>query len=251
MERAAWPADTAAALRSQLNQMAAASQVLEHSTGDEKGRTYLAILNQSICRMLRIVNRMELEDRLSGGASALSLQYTDLSPLLEDLNARLSGILADIKISFVLHCPDHLYAAVDGELLRQMLLELVSLLALACTRLTLTVSTREGRLCFTLSDSGPGPADGRSALPAALESQEEQSSLALARRIAELHGGVLMLSPTGDQSLSVTVSIPHSRRKELQLNSAGTSWRSGGFDSVLVALSQLLPARSYLPENLG
>lgn len=251
MDRASWSDGTAAALRSQLNQMAAASQVLEHSTSDEKGRAYLAILNQSICRMLRIVSRLELEDRLSGGASALSLQYADLSLLLEDLGARLDGILTDIGISFTLRCPEHLYAAADGELLRQMLLELVSLLALACTELTLTVSAGEGRICFTLSDTGPGKADGRPALPAALEAREEQSSLDLARRIAELHGGVLMLSPAGNQSLSATVSIPHSRDKALRLNSAGAPWRSGGFDSALVTLSQLLPARSYLPENLG
>ena len=62
---AADTAKTAAALRSQLNQMAAASQVLERSTENEKGRAYLAIMNQSICRMLRIVGRMELGHRLT------------------------------------------------------------------------------------------------------------------------------------------------------------------------------------------
>ena len=62
---AADTAKTAAALRSQLNQMAAASQVLERSTAGEKERTYLAVINQSICRMLRIVGRMELGHRLT------------------------------------------------------------------------------------------------------------------------------------------------------------------------------------------
>jgi hypothetical protein len=28
-------------------------------------------------------------------------------------------------------------------------------------------------------------------------------------------------------------------------------WNGGGFDPALVALSELLPANSFLPENLG
>ena len=50
-------ARTAAALRMQFAQMTAASQMLEQSAKDEKSRGYLAALNQSICRMLRIVAR--------------------------------------------------------------------------------------------------------------------------------------------------------------------------------------------------
>ena len=57
-------ARTAAELRIQLAQMTAASQMLERNAWDEKGRGYLLALNQSICRMLRIVGRLELCERL-------------------------------------------------------------------------------------------------------------------------------------------------------------------------------------------
>ena len=50
-------AHTAAALRSQLNQIAAASQMLEMSA-EGRSRSYLAVINQGICRMLRIVGRI-------------------------------------------------------------------------------------------------------------------------------------------------------------------------------------------------
>ena len=53
-------ARTAAQLRIQLAQMTAASQLLERCAWDEKSKGYLAALNQGICRMLRIVGRMEL-----------------------------------------------------------------------------------------------------------------------------------------------------------------------------------------------
>ena len=57
-------ARTAAELRLQLAQMTAASQLLERTARDEKSRGYLAAMNQSICRMLRVVGRLELSARL-------------------------------------------------------------------------------------------------------------------------------------------------------------------------------------------
>lgn len=248
---AADTAKTAAALRSQLNQMAAASQVLERNTADEKGRSYLAVINQSICRMLRIVGRMELSHRLTGGEVQLSPRQLDLSLWLQNLSSRLSGVLADIGITFTLDAPPFLPAYADGELLQQMLLELISNLALAATGITLTVTRKDGGIQFTLTDDGPGKAEGRPVLPAVLEEDEEKASLDLARSIAELHGGTLVVSADAKLALSMAVSIPLEKAPVDQLESLGAPWYSGGFDAVLVSMSELLPARSFLPENLG
>ena len=57
-------ARTAAELRMQLAQITAASQLLERTARDEKSRSYLAAMNQGICRMLRIVGRLEITGRL-------------------------------------------------------------------------------------------------------------------------------------------------------------------------------------------
>jgi signal transduction histidine kinase len=255
MEREKMAADntkTAAALRSQLNQMAAASQVLERNTRDEKGRAYLAVINQSICRMLRIVGRMELSARLSADSpSSFSPRPMELSQQLEFLSQRLSGVLSDIGISFTFHCPDFLQTEADAPLLRQMLLELVSNLALVSTELSLSVTVSEGKLLLSLHGNAPGDANGRPVLPSVLESDEEQASIDLARRIAELHGGSLMISPAEDGSLLMTISIPHRKGTSLHLETPSAPWRFGGFDPVLVSMSQLLPSRSFLPENLG
>lgn len=245
------PVKTAADLRSQLNQMAAASQILEQSAASEKARSYLSVMNQSICRMLRIVGRMELSHRLSSDSLSLSPKYQDLAPALEAFCDRIQGVLGDIGITFSLTCPVMLPVSADFELVQQMLLELVSHLALAGTEITLTVTQKDKQVCFTLSDRGPGSADGRPALPSVLEEQEEQSSLELARQLAALHGGTLVISSGPNQSLSAAVSIPAGEPTPGTLESPRSSWRSGGFDSVLVGLSALLPARSFLPENLG
>ena len=248
---AADTAKTAAALRSQLNQMAAASQVLERNTTDEKGRSYLAVINQSICRMLRIVGRMELSHRLADEKVQLNPRHIDLALRLEYLSNRLSGVLADIGVTFTLNAPGYLPVCADGELLQQMLLELISNMALAAAHITLTVTQKDSAVHFTLSDNGPGEAKDRPALPSVLEEDEEKASLELARSIAALHGGTVVVSTDADLALSMAVSIPLEKAPANLLESPRTPWYSGGFDSVLVAMSGLLPARSFLPENLG
>jgi hypothetical protein len=132
-----------------------------------------------------------------------------------------------------------------------MLLELISGMALAATDIALTVTRSDGTVQFTLTDNGPGKAEGRPSLPAVTEDEEERSSLALARRIAALHGGTVVISAGEDLALSVAVSIPLEKPPAGLLESPKSPLYSGGFDPVLVAMSELLPARSFLPENLG
>jgi len=245
-------ARTAAALRSQLNQIAAASQMLETSTVGERSRSYLAVINQGICRMLRVVGRMELEERLSEDSPRLSPSYIDLSILLEDLGHRLESILAAIGVRFTFSCPAALLIYADSELLQQLLLELITHLALAGTEINLTAVKRDRNIHITVSDSGPGAADGRPAMPDVLETAEESLSLDLARRIADLHGGTLVVSPGADLGLSLAVSIPVNDDQPSELlETFPKNWNGGGFDPALVALSELLPANSFLPENLG
>ena len=117
---------TAAELRLQLAQMTAASQLLERGACDEKSREYLAAMNQGICRMLRIVGRMELSGRLGGDAAAVKLAPVDLGALTADLGARMEGLLARAKVKLTVKGPERLPARADGELVRQLLLELVS-----------------------------------------------------------------------------------------------------------------------------
>lgn len=250
---AAGTAHIAAELRNQLTQMAAASQVLERTAVTEKDRSYLAVLNQGICRMLRIVGRMELAHRLTDEEQIRCFpRDMDLGPWLEELGRRLESVLANIDVPFTLTCPSHLPVRADGELLQQMLLELIANAALAGTRVSLTVAQKDGRVCFTVSDNGPGvPSDRLDQLFASSEPGAHYG-IALAQRIAELHGGRLMADPAPGRGLTMVAAIPlKAGAPGKQLESPRAQWHSGGFDAVLVAMSGLLPAQAFLPEELG
>ena len=79
-----------AQLRMQLAQMTAASQLLERYATDEKSRAYLSTINQSVCRMLRLVGRLELAQRLTDEDEVrLHVAPLDITRWGEDLARRL------------------------------------------------------------------------------------------------------------------------------------------------------------------
>ena len=244
---------TAAQLRIQLAQMTAASQLLERSVFDEKSAGCLAAMNQGICRMLRIVGRMELCGRLGGETAAVKLTPTDLGALTADLGARMEGLLERAGVKLTVNGPEHLPARADGELIRQLLLELVANGAKAGRSVTLTLRRDGDSAVFTVEDNGPGVSPEK--LPFLFDSAAQElpdwkrsgNGIAIARRVAALHGGRLAAVCTTGRGLSVTASIPLNRGGDDPLRCPAVAWDRGGFDEAMVGLSHLLPAGVFAP----
>ena len=237
---------TAAELRLQLAQMTMASQLLGGCAQDGKSQGYLAMLNQGICRMLRIVGRLELSARLGEeDPPRMDWAAADLARLTEELGERMAGLLPA--------------PPVDEGLIRQMIMELVSngakaaIAAKAGGQVTLTLEARGDRAVFTVEDDGPGVAPERLQY---LFSREEEAvpnwrrggvGVAIARRAAALHGGTLMAGCAPGKGLRAVASIPLGSLEGAVLESPGLSWDRGGFDDELVALSDLLPPAAFRP----
>lgn len=248
-------ARTAAELRMQLAQMTAASLMLERNAWDEKGRGYLAALNQSICRMLRIVGRMELTDRLAAERPRLESLSTDLGELVGELCQRMDDLLECTGVRVVCSVPEHLLARVDAELIRQMLIELTSNAAKAGKRVAVTLERAKSSAVFTVEDDGPGIPPERVAY--LFSGKEEElpdwrrggTGVAIARRIAVLHGGTLVAQCAAGRGLKVTAAIPLGPDGAGGLESPVQRWDQGGFDEAVVGLSHLLPAKVFTPEE--
>lgn len=244
-------AHTAGTLRDQLSQLTAASQVLERITDDEKSRRYLAVINHSICRMLRTIGRMELAHRLTGEDEIRCFpEETNLGLWLEELVRKLQSVLAGAGVTFTADYPSQLFNCADTGLLQQMLLEQVSLAAASSKEVSLTVAKQGGNVCFTVRGSGcTAPSDDLSALfdP---DGEDGDYGMALALQIAQLHGGTLMAHTASDLSTMAVIPLREGR-SGMTLKSPRTTWGSGGFDPVLVAMSELLPYESFLPEDLN
>ena len=244
---------TTAELRRQLAQMTAASQLLERGGMDERSRNCLAAMNQGICRMLRIVGRMELCGRLDGGEPVVKPVPVDLGALTADLGARMEGLLERAGVKIAVNAPERLLARADGELIRQLLLELVANGARAGTRVTLTLKRDGDSAVFTVEDNGPGISGAQ--LPLLFDSgagelpdwKRSGNGVAIARRITALHGGRLAAVCTAGRGLAVTASIPLNRGGNDALHSPPVEWDRGGFDEAVVGLSHLLPVGVFAP----
>ena len=150
-------ARTAAALRVQLAQVTAAAQALERTATDARSRQYLAALDQSVCRMLRIVGRLELSGRLGGedGPVRLENALIDLAQLTRELGERLGQLLAFAGVELRVSAPEWMGALADQGLIRQMLMELVSNAAKAGGHVSLALAEQGRRAVFTVEDDGP------------------------------------------------------------------------------------------------
>ena len=248
-------ARTAAELRLQLAQLTAASQLLERTARDEKSRSYLAAMNQGICRMLRIVGRLELTARLGESDPRLERSPTDLSRLTQELGERLAELLECTGVKLEVSAPEGLRAWVDGELIRQLLMELTANAAAAGKRVKLTLERLGENAVFTVEDDGPGV--DMEQLNRLFSSEGEAVpdwrrggvGVAIARRVADLHGGALVADCAPGRGLRVVASIPLGVPGGTVCETPALAWDQGGFDEELVALSDLLPTNVFGPQG--
>lgn len=243
-----------AQLRSQLANLTAASELLERRLEDPRGRDCLAAINQGICRMLRLIGRLELAHRLTGEDEIrLGLTWVEFPAWWEGLCRRLQGVLrgAGIELSFQPMGP--CVGLADPKLLEQMVMELVSNAAQAGGPVTLTAVPTGRSVRFSISDQGPGLApEELSHLFDREPSVQGGLGIPLAQHIAQLHGGLLMADSKPGRGVHMVALIPLREGMPTgRLETPPPTWGDNGMDSVLVGLSDVLPARSFAPDTLG
>ena len=90
---------------------------------------------------------------------------------------------------------------------------------------------------------------GRPILGTRLVTAELGLGLPLCQRIAREHGGSLALASEEGKGTTVTVSLPN-RRGHQRLGMALPPDMSGGFDPMLVELSDALPKQAFMQKYL-
>lgn len=256
----------ASLMREQLNEMMIASHGLSTLVGDsEKGRDYLALMNRGLHRQLRLTRHLELMYRLSDEDEIrLNLQPVDVVELCRELMTQAESVLRGCGIRVSFHTsPDALILSADRARLEDMLLCLISNSVKAVGEngaIDLTLECRNGRILFLLSDNGGGV--GAEALaeffdcaPPPHDQPSEVTlklGLPLARKIAALHGGFVIADNYAGKGVRLAVILP------VQTCEGGSRLRTpipelneGGWNRVLVELSDSLPPQFFAPEELN
>lgn len=238
-------------LRGQVNDLLAAVQLLTplvREKGGQRDEKNLAYMTQGLYRMIRTVSHMDL---CQSQDPVFRPRPVDLGGLCRDIGRQVEGIAADLGVSFWWEIDQEgVLSMADGSLLEQAIL---NMLTNACRQagpgghVKLRCGGNRERFTVTVQDDGPGltPPD-----PVADPLVKRPSGLGLgleaARRVASLHGGVLMLED-GDPGVRAILSLPiHSPEGSGLLREESRCDRTGGFSQLLVEFSPLLPPERYV-----
>ena len=247
-------------MRQHVGNLVAATHLLTpvlRERGQSKYDEYLAIMNQSFYRLMRLMNNADTARALGDGALPCRPGPLDLAGLCGELAGQVAHLAGLAGVSFRYESElSSLLTTGDANLLRTLLLSLISNALRAAGKgggagLRLAKSGR--RALLTVWDDGPG------LNPAELEPGSGYRAggglgvgLGAARQIAALHGGAIMLESQAGKGVRAVLSLPI-RPPEPSGGLRTPSPRrdpSGGFSPVLVELADLLPSEAFLPDDL-
>ena len=247
--------------REQMNNLAAAIQLLTpvvREKGGEQYDPYLAILHQSLYRMMRLLGNVEYLELDQCGGPEPKLETLDLAGLCRELAEQAAPLTQLAGVSFRYEEETgSLLTRGDSRLLRRMLLGLMANAVKAAGKggqAGLRLAVRKDRAVLTVWDDGPGlppPQDGEDQGPL-YRPDGPGLGLRVARSIAASHGGAIVFEQREDRGCRAVVSLPIRPPEggEMLRTPAMGYDRSGGFSDLLVELAGVLPYEAFLPQEL-
>ena len=243
-------------LRSQVNDLLAATQLLTplvREKGGAREGEYLASVNQSLYRLIRTVNHMEL---CREAEPAFRPRAIDLGGLCRDIGRQVELMAGELNISFEWEVDrEGVLSLADDALLEQAILNLISNAVQAAGpggKVKLRCKTDKERCTVLVKDSGAGLNLEKGEDPFLKRPGGVGLGVSAARRAAQLHGGALMLEDGEEGGVLAVLSLPirkPDKSEGVKEPPMGYD-RTGGFSPLLVELSPLLPYRCYMPDDV-
>ena len=214
--------------------------------------------NRLSYQLLRLARQAELTQELDDRSFPREEGF-DLAMVCQGMadEAAMLADLAGVRFTYTANV-DHLPFKASKSLLTQMLLALISNGIRAAGRegsVEMKLRAEAGRVVISLKDSGVGfPEDRMATLftgraPEDIPRPGEGAGLGLynARRIAALHGGVVVAQSGQDGGASLVVSLPIVTPDSVPARNNPGYDNLGGFSPVRIELSDVLPWQAYVP----
>ena len=201
----------------------AADQITEKiGSDDDRLNAYISSLYRSYFSILRLTVNLDTSERLSMGTLEFNPRMYDVAALISDLISSLSHfILPDEGAAMLFSCKSsHVLAVVDSDRLEQLLLNLLSNSINHTSkgdRISVALHDDDDNIIISIDDTGSGVSTdvlgnvfARYTQPHTLSDMTGELGLGLsiARGIAELHGGALIIESRPGEGTSVRVMIP-------------------------------------------
>jgi signal transduction histidine kinase len=248
--------NVAAQLRGSLGNMHAALLRMAPDAADAAAERNMAILSQSYYRAMRLVNNLS--------AAPMLLETTPFLTANVELVAWLDGLVRQalplaeetgVALCFSCSLPHH-SVAIHKEHMERLVWNLLSNAVKFTPRggeVTVTLRSSGKQLLLTVSDTGCGISEelqetvfDRYLHPERTDPQPHGLGLGLplCRRIAEGHGGRLLLQSQVGKGTTVTVALPDKRHLTGVLREPAFDY-AGGFQPVLMEMSEALPYGAF------
>ena len=222
---------------------------------DEPMQAAAARLSRDCYRLLRTVGSLDWYTRMLQEPERSSRRQTDVLQLLRELAEKASDVLLDAKVKLNASIPQgSVNACVDEAAIQKAVLSLLSNAAKYCGEdqtVCLTVTRQDRKLLIRVSDHGSGiPPE----ILADAFSQYKQDGgaadtrrgiglgLALAKTVAQQHGGSVFITNKdgADVTMTVSLTLPETAGLRAPVTELGDS-----YDPALVEFSCLLPPDTF------
>ena len=254
-------------LASQLRQplgniYSALQRLMDQPAADREKRDQdLAVLYQSYYRLLRLVGNLSDAPTLLSD-DPLPLANDDIVAFVHEIcrRAEVPAELCGQRVIFESEKAVHVMAF-NAAGMERLLLNLLSNAMKFTGRggvITVALRLRRDTVELSVEDTGPGldPAEqdvlfDRYQHPDLLDPSPHGFGLGLplCRRVAQAHGGTILLSGVPHAGTRVTVSLPNRRVDRSQLREMGFDY-AGGFNHMPLELSDALPYTAFTHQNL-
>ncbi|MGI6013381.1 MAG: sensor histidine kinase [Oscillospiraceae bacterium] len=230
-----------------------------------KAASHAAIFHHNYYNLLRTITSMDTVNALLDGSLTPAPVMTDLNHLCDDLLASVRPLIAELGITLEFRpCGNEdVVAAVDRGLIEQMLLNLLSNSLLhtpARGSIHVAVSHVNKHFVFSITDTGSGiSTEALTNLFSRFESAPSLSDMAggigfglfIAKGIAELHGGTLIVESREGQGTSIRATVEDSITPNIHINDiAFERFSNHGMENILIQLASALPNSCYVPKIL-
>lgn len=214
-----------------------------------------AALDQNYYRLMRTVNNLSLASYLKDPAP-LPIHAADLVETLRGVCAKAEPFfkLRALSLSFSCAKQKHVcrFSRPDVEELLRQLLANAAKFTPAGGAVSVELRLEGGRALLSVSDTGRGLAPGEPLFARYLHPERMDPpphgiglGLSICRAIAEKHGGVLRAESAHGGGAKFTLDIPDVQPESPAALIGDSEDRAGGFDPMLTALSESLPASAF------
>lgn len=256
------------AVRSSVSVLIAASGLLFQNpmyaeNTDPKVRTYISMMYHGQNKLLRIANNLSDFQNLNNGEIGFFPVNIDICELCRGLIGSIRPLLGANLAPITLSVPSEpVYADVDRVRVEQMLLNLLSN-SLKYTpsdgEIKLTVSKVGSYVSLSVTDNGTGISKDR--LANIFSSYEDYSDptdakagmgfgLPLVIRLAELHGGTVLIDSRDGEGTTVQITLPIENSSDGAPVLQGSYLATEGYRLILSELSDVFDYSLYAPRFL-